>query len=368
MNTMKRFLLLSTFLGLFSFQPFAQIIISSGDMPVPGDTLRRSNTFVLDGIDYLSAGPDQTWLFDELTVVSQQVDTFVNVSETPSLYQIFFNNQFIYPDYKATVAQKLTSFSGIPGLTLEDTYLFIKNTDEEIREVGYGVTLDGIPLPIQFQQIDTIFRFPLEYGDIDSAHSMFQVDVPDLGFLLMSKSRRNTVDGWGTLTTPYGEFQTLRVKTEITEYDSLYSDSLGVGIPVIRNYIEYKWLANGYHEPLLVVTDEAGIGVTASYIDSVRSTFLEVPRVRKPEFSFNVFPNPCRDYISVSYELKDNSDVTISVYSIFGNEIKRFAQARQERGLYNQVLYLKESGFRSGVYLVKMTINNIPCVRRIVLD
>jgi hypothetical protein len=249
-----------------------------------------------------------------------------------------------------------------------DTYLFIKNTDEEIREVGYGVNLAGVPLPIQFQQIDTIFRFPLEYGDVDSAHSMFNVDVPDLGYLLMSKVRKNTVDGWGTLTTPYGEFQTLRVKTEITEYDSLYSDSLSIGIPVIRNYIEYKWLANGYPEPVLVVTDEAGIGVTASYIDSVRSTFLEVPEIRKPKFEFSIFPNPCSDYISISYELEDDADVTIAVYSIFGTEIKRFAQSRQERGFYNQMIYLKESGFRSGVYLVQMMINDFPYLKRIVVN
>ncbi len=364
---MKRLLLFNIILCFISAPLLAQVVITSDDMPVPGDTVRKSNTFILDGIDFEPGGPDQTWLFDELTVVSQQVDTFVNVSETPGIYQIFFNNQFIYPDYKATVALKLGTFSAIPGLVLDDSYLFIKNTDEEIREVGYGVTLEGVPLPIQFQEIDTIYRFPLEYGDVDSAHSMFEIDVPDMGFLLMSKTRRNTVDGWGTLTTPFGEFQTLRVKTEITEYDSIFSDSIGIGFPVIRNYIEYKWLANGYPEPILLVTDEAGIGVTASYIDSIRSTFLEVPEIRKPRFEFAVFPNPCRDYISVSYELENDADVTIAIYSIYGNEMKRFAQTRQERGYYNQMLYLKENGFRSGVYLVKLTVNNIPFVRRIVV-
>jgi hypothetical protein len=365
---MKRLFLLHAVLFLLGAPLIAQVVITSDDMPVPGDTVRKSNTFILEGIDYEPGGPDQTWLFDELTVVSQRVDTFVNVSETPGIYQIFFNNQFIYPDYKATVALKLRTFNAIPGLVLDDSYLFIKNTDEEIREVGYGVTLEGVPLPIQFQEIDTIYRFPLEYGDVDSAQSMFEVDLPDLGYLMMSKTRRNTVDGWGTLTTPFGEFQTLRVKTEITEYDSLYSDSLGIGIPVTRNYIEYKWLANGYPEPILLVTDEAGIGVTASYIDSVRSTFLEIPEISKPRFEFTLFPNPCRDYISVSYELEEETDVTIAIFSIYGNEIRRFTQIRQESGFYNQILYLKENGIRNGIYLIRLTINNIPYVRRMVVN
>lgn len=364
---MNRFIILFSIIGLFTFQVNSQIIITSDDMPVPGDTVRKSNTIVLDGIDYQQGGPDQTWLFDLLTVATQQVDTFVNVSETPAVYQFFFNNQFIYPDYKATVALKLAQFTGIPGLALTDSYLFIKNTDEEMREVGYGVALEGIPLPIQFQEIDTIYRFPLEYADIDSAHSLFEISIPDLGYLMISKFRKNTVDGWGTLITPYGEFQTLRVKTEITEYDSLYSDSLGIGIPVTRNIIEYKWLANGYPEPILLINEE-GLIITASYIDSVRYTFLEVPEANNRKFDFSSYPNPCSDYLSVSYELAEDADVKISIFSIYGNEIKRFAQTRQERGYYKQLLYLKENGFRSGIYLVRLTVNNIPYVKRIVLN
>jgi hypothetical protein len=355
---------------LFScFQIFAQVVITSNDMPVPGDTIRKSITAILDtNMDYHHGGPDQNWLFDELTVVSQQVDTFVNVSQTPSVYQFFFNNQFIYPDYKATVAMKMAEFTAIPTVTLTDSYQFLKVTSNEYREVGYGVTLDGVPLPIQLTDIDTLYRFPLEYGNVDSAHSLLSINVPNLGYLMVSKFRRNTADGWGTLTTPYGEFQTLRVRTEIVEYDSIYSDSLGVGIPLTRNITEYKWFANGYHEPVLLVSEEAFL-VTATYIDSVRSTFLGVPEVVKKSsnFDFSVYPNPCSIYLTINYELKEDADVRISVYSIYGNEIKQFASTRQDRGYYNQVLYLKESGLHSGVYLVRITIDNVPYMKRIVV-
>lgn len=364
---MIRLAIIMTLLVLFSSQINAQIVITSEDMPVPGDTIRKSNTILIDTSVYHQAGPGQIWFFDELTVMSQQVDTFINVDESPTIYQLFFNNQFIYPEYKSTVALKLAQFTGIPGLTLTDSYLFMKNSDEDIREVGYGVTLDGIPLPIQFQQIDTIYRFPLEYGNIDSAHSFFEIEVPDLGYLMISKFRRNTVDAWGTLTTPYGEFQTLRVKTEIIENDSIYIDSLGVGIPVTRNITEYKWLANGYPEPVLLISEE-GLIYSAAYIDSVRSSFLAVPEVKKHRFDFSVYPNPCNDYISVNYELMEDADVSISVFSVYGNEIKQFARARQDRGYYNQLLYLKENGIHTGIYLVRLTIDNVPYTKRILLN
>jgi hypothetical protein len=138
-------------------------------------------------------------------------------------------------------------------------------------------------------------------------------------------------------------------------------------MPLTRNIIEYKWLANGFPEPVLQVTEE-GFLITAAYVDSVRSTFLGVPEVKKRINGFSVFPNPSSDYLSVSYELFEDADVKISVYSIYGNEMKRFAQTNQERGLYNRVLYLKENGFKPGIYLVRLTIDNVPYVKRIVLN
>lgn len=353
--------------ALISHHLLAQITITGNDMPVPGDTVRKSITLVLDGLNYEQAGPDHVWDFSALTVATQQVDTFVNVSQTPAVYQFFFNNQFVYPDHKATVALKLSQFSSIPGFQVTDAYQFLKLGDNEFREVGYGVNLAGVPLPMQYQQIDTLYRFPLTYGMADSSNSLFQVNVPDLGYLEIKKFRRNTVDGWGTLVTPYGEFQTLRVKTEIQEYDSIFVDSLGTGIPLNRFITEYKWLANGYHQPMLQVNVE-DLLVTASYIDSIRSTFLAIPEPVYMKFEFSVFPNPTSDYLSISYELLRDSDVRISLYSIYGNEIKRFASLRQEKGLYNRVLYLKESGIRPGIYLVKITVDNVPFVKRILLN
>ena len=364
---MKPYLLFTAVFALFVPGLFAQIVITSADMPAPGDTLRISNTAVLDGIDYQQSGPAHVWLFDELTVMSQQVDTFVNVSETPGIYQLFFNNQFLYPDYKATVAKKLGTFTGIPGFSLDDSYLFIKNTDEEIREVGYGFTLEGVPIPIQMEQIDTVFRFPVEYGDVDSANSFFEISLPGLGYFMMSKFRRNTVDGYGTLTTPYGEFQTLRVRTEIFEYDSLYSDSLGIGFPVIRNYTEYKWLANGFPEPVLQVTEE-GFLVTASYVDSIRSTFLGEPERVGKKFELAVYPNPCKDYVTLSYELERDAEVVISLYSVFGSEIKRFMQKKQEKGYYSQVLYLNDFLLPKGVYFIRFARDNESFTKRIMVN
>jgi hypothetical protein len=345
----------------------AQVVITGNDMPQPGDTIRRSNTFILDGINYEIAGPDYTWDFSSLAFTAQQVDTFVSVAETPFIYQAFFNNQFIYPEHKATAAFKLSSFGSLPGLEVSDSYQFFKNTGDSYREVGYGISIQGLSLPIQYSQIDTIYRFPLSYGQVDSSDAFFEILVPDLGYASIDRKRVNYVDGWGTLTTPFGEFQTLRVRTEINEYDSVYIDSLNAGLPLVRNIVEYKWLANGFPVPVFQVTVD-GLIVTASYIDSLRTSTSGIYDNQGKDVQFSVYPNPSDDFISISYELLSGSEVEISLYSIYGTELRRFMKTFQERGLYNRVLYLKEYGFKPGIYLMRLTVNDIPYIKRILLN
>lgn len=345
----------------------SQVVITSSDMPLPGDTVRRSNTFILEGFDYEQTGPDQVWNFSSIALTSQQVDTFLNVGETPLLFQGFFNNQFIFPDYKASVAYKLSSFTSIPGFAITNSYEFFKNNNDSYKDVGYGITLAGVTIPMQYNLIDTVYRFPLSYGNTDSSHSFLEISIPDMGYLSIDRKRWNYADGWGTLTTPYGQFQTLKVRTVIQEYDSVYIDSLNIGMPLTRNITEYKWLTNGFHEPVLQVTVD-GIIVTASYIDSLRNSFSGVYDMQGTNVHFSVYPNPCDDFLSISYELLEDSDIGISLYSIYGNELRSFVQTRQERGLYNRVFYLKEYGYKPGIYLLKLTVDNVPYIKRILLN
>ena len=83
---------------------------------------------------------------------------------------------------------------------------------------------------------------------------------------------------------------------------------------------------------------------------------------------FSVYPNPSDDFISISYELLEDSDVGIALYSVYGSQLHCFTQSNQERGLYNRVLYLKEYGFKPGIYLLRLTVDNVPYIKRILLN
>ncbi len=261
---MNRIRTIITFCLVFcSLSPlFSQITLDQTDMPVAGDTLRVSVTNAVPA-GYANTSMDTTWNYAALEAQSQRVDTFVTVSATPAAYQLFFVLLG-----GANLASPKTS-SLIPGLPVSQGFTFFKNNATSFSDLGSAYTIQGIPLPAKYDIPDKQYQFPMTPGLTWASTSSFAITVPNLAYYSTQRIRSNLVDGWGTLTTPYGTFQTLRVKSMLTIHDSIYIDSLGAGFPVNRNIIEYKWLAKGKGIPVLQINEELNIA-TATYRDIYR--------------------------------------------------------------------------------------------------
>ncbi len=264
---MKKFTLIILLNGLISMVALSQITITTDDMPNIGDTIRLSSTVFVQGIDYTETGEDYTWDFSSLLPLSQQVDTFVSVTSTPLLYQFVF-----IPYIISNIASPIGEIDFIPNFEFTDIYQFYKNTDTEYKDVGFAFSFNEIPIPIKYDDPDILYEFPMNMSNVDSSESGFEFNLDGLIYVSSFKKRVNTVDGWGTLITPYGSFQTLRLKSEIEQYDSIYIDSLGFGFPVYREITEYKWLGNNFGLPLLQINEE-GFTLSVNYIDSARISF-----------------------------------------------------------------------------------------------
>lgn len=237
----------------------AQISITQGDMPVIGDTLRVSRGVADTALNYQQTGANQTWNYASLIPLSQQVYSFGSVAATGLIFQFTFGplggaNQ---ANLTAPVNLPLDSLpGGGGGLMLQDITGFFRKTAQQYKQVGYGASLNGIQVPVTYQtgQQDIVYRLPLTFNAVDSSSSAFQVDVPNTAFLAQSQKRVNRCDGWGTLTTPFGTFPTIRVNTTLDTYDSLaLSGQQPIAIQIPTRH-EYKWLATGQHIPLLTIS------------------------------------------------------------------------------------------------------------------
>jgi hypothetical protein len=249
---------------LLLFQAHAQITIDRNDMPNIGDTIRRSMVYSVNSLNYTNTGANFTWDFSSLSRTGQNVSSFLSPSVTPSIYQLVFNLPF--DPNKATICSPQTEFDTLSSFSLTDTYSFFRETNSSFSFLGLGATINSIPLTIKYNSPDVWYRFPMVFGSADSSTSTFSINLAGLGYIYTKRHRVNHVDGWGALTTPLGTFNCMRVKSVVTEFDSIFLDSLQVGIPISRYYTEYKWLGDNYGLPLLEIVEE-GVTITVRYKD-----------------------------------------------------------------------------------------------------
>lgn len=328
---------------------FAQITIDHNDMPNEGDTIRLSTSFDFGSLNYAATGDDYIWDFSSLMPFSQSVDTFENVDATPWVYQLVFWGS-------ANLVQTLQSFDQFQGFEVTDSYDFFNNTSSTFKKTGWAVTLSGIPLPNKFQDADVIYSFPITPNSIDSSLSSYEIAIPGLGYTGGWKKRVNHADGWGMLITPYGSFETLRIKSTITQYDSLYIDTTGVGVPITRNYTEYKWMGKNYGLPLCEITEE-GIIKTVSYIDSVRTLFVGMENYTVKENQLIVYPNPASDEISLEFSTDRPSTADVQIISITGKIVGQYSFENGSSGINKHSIPLKGTGIEKGIYFVVVKTN-----------
>ncbi|MEZ4807002.1 MAG: hypothetical protein R2815_05940 [Flavobacteriales bacterium] len=273
----------------------AQITITEADMPSAGDTMRYRNTAAQD-VDIMLTGPGVIWDMSGLPVQTEGADTAVTVGSTPLLYQFFFNNAILYPEYDADYAMKGVAF-GFQQLQVEDVYDYYKKDTDGFRNVGFGATINGLPASVRRQPVDRIHAFPMDFQDTDASFSTFQLDVPNVLFFRQEQLRENEVDGWGTLYLPADTFEVLRVRSVLQKHDSIFVEQFGLGFGFDEpETVEYKWIAAGMDAPVLRVTTTGGVATSARFFYDPGVVPLSVGDMpfRKP----GAFPIPASGMIS----------------------------------------------------------------------
>ena len=342
---------------MFGIKMNAQITITNADMPSPEDIINTSTGLNIDFINYEETGENHIWDFSQLIPVTQTADTFISILDVPIFVALYFGD-------KSNLVKKDNTTIPIPDLPITKQYSFFNNTSASYNNAGVLYTISGLPIPLKYNSSDVIYKFPLEYGNAGSSFADYEFGVDDFGYIKKEINRSNIVDGWGTLTTPYGTFDVLRLKSEVVEFDSIYVDSLGIGLPLYREYTEYSWLANNQKIPLLKITSSFG-GAIVTYVDSLR-----FPSAINNNIAVNdvmVFPNPTTHFVNISLDLFSASDVLVEIIDSNGNNVANKSVKNQKSGKIDFKMDLQQIGLKSGVYFLKITLNNQYIVKRVVL-
>ncbi|MBH8568881.1 T9SS type A sorting domain-containing protein [Microvirga sp. STS02] len=283
-------------------------------------------------------GANQTWNYSTLTPASQRVESFVSVAATSLTYAFIFGP--FGGANRATVAspQALPLPVALP-IPITDSYQFYATSlpaaaQQDFRSVGFGASLSGTAIPVTYAsaaQQDVIYRFPLSFASLaDSSNSFFSTPaaVATVGYLSQKRKRVNKPDAWGTLITPFGTFQTVRVVTKLIDHDSVaFGGAAGQGfdVPLTR---EYKWLAKTHHVPLLTITTRT-IGGTETvtgveYRDIYRRIIRTATRDAATDAVLTAYPNPSAIGTPLTLTVPAGSGLlTVSATDVVGRQLFR---------------------------------------------
>lgn len=347
----------------------AQITITSADMPVVNDTIRLSVTNNIQGQNPALTGANYVWDYSMLTPNSQKIDTFFSVTSTPVAYQFYFNNSVLYASHKASFAKRGQDFVMPPivpiPLSITEVFNFSKNSTSKFENVGFGSKISGIPSSTRNLPIDIEYEFPLNYSDSNFSSSKFLVTIPTLAAYGQSMDRSSVVDGWGSLTTPLGTFNVLRVKSVLNKVDTFYLDTLGFGTNFSRpTEIEYKWLANGMSVPLLKVVTTAGVVSSIQYRDIYR--IVGVEEYKNIE-DVMVYPNPTNGMVNIMFSAIKSSKLNYTVKDVSGKAVLTNT-VNTQIGNNNFIIDLAKQNIGRGVYFVELKVDNEVITQKIIFS
>jgi hypothetical protein len=351
---------------IISNQLTAQITINVNDLANPGDTVLVGISTQYTTVDFASTGPNYYWDFSYLTANTQRIDTFFDVSSASVLYQLSFNN-FLSPNYQADYYQKVlnNNLPSIPGggVSIDKPVVFTKNSSSKSENVGIGVEVNGVEIPVRADTIDIAYQFPMTYNTNWISRSYLNMDMnPAFNAIFVRHQLRDaTVDGWGSITTPFGTFDAVRVKSILTYTDSIQIDLTGTGNPVwfaipTPQDIEYTWWTNNNKIPILKMIVRANVATSIEFRDKVSTVSL-----KSDNFNHDVivFPNPAQQYLTLSMPVSKNNN-----YQIFDLTGKLILTGQAT----SQNTNIDVSHLQKGVYMIKITSNQYQTIKQFVKE
>ena len=292
-----KYFLLTIATAFFFSTGSSQITITGADMPAAGDTFIYSNVSPTgSSISPADSGANVAWNY-ALTPTSQGMDLYLTTTQVSP-----FLSFTLSPDlYGYKTADSIPGISLlVSGVTIQNLYTYFEHIDIPSSYVAaaFSAAFSGIPVGTNYTEPDVWYIFPLTYGNSTSNYYELNISLLSAGALKEAGYRNTTVDGWGTITTPYytTPVNCIRVRSEIDEIDSITFSGVTFGIP--RTSVEYKWLVNGDHHPALWVTSSVLAGTetitSIKYRDRLpvdTSTLAVTNQVKETE-NVTAYPNP----------------------------------------------------------------------------
>lgn len=341
----KIYLLLALNACTMGFIAQSPITLGNNNMPGSGDTLRYTNFALNSAGNYTQTGTNFSWDFSQVVSTSEGLRSFRNALQTP--YALFFLSANEY-------GEKIADTIGAGPLTFTKYYNYYKKQNSPVSAFiadGTGMTYSSVPVPSYYSDKDELYFFPMTYPKYDSSRFKFSTALGGLLPVTYLKSgyRITVVDGWGSVTTPYGTESCLRLVTTQYAMDSIKNTLVPIPIGFPNYQRSYQWMTLGSKIPFVEITGNL-IGTTfAPTLARYRGYKKEMVTVKLSEETLagsqlRPYPNPVKDKLRLSGQMEGD-------YEVHSLEGKLLLHCKAE--YVGGETLLDVSSLPSGVYFLK---------------
>lgn len=294
----------SIFLFLISFyQLYSQPVYSASDYADIDSIYVLSSVLAEDlaGNDFEGTGAGYSWDFSNLGIASQDNTSFINPDNSGYFESFIINclagggGWLCYQQWEdlSNIAQPSDDTLSLGTLSFTNMVNFYTK-ENALTQTMIGMTFsnDGInlPLPIEFENPDTIFKFPINYLDEYDTYSSYSMSFEASGYAveyMNHKYRSTTVEGYGDINTPFSEFNNaIKIKTTIHKVDTVIYN--GTTVPLVQlDKIIYLWLHPEYGYPVFQAEGNIIGGNTYMF---TKATFMDTLRCLEPSANFISIP------------------------------------------------------------------------------
>lgn len=336
------------------------ITLGNSNMPGSGDTLRYTNVQTSSLSNYTQTGVNFNWDFSNVTSTTEGLRDFKKSSATP--YFLFFLSS---TEYGEKIADTLVGGTGT--LTITQYYNFYKKQTTPVNAFvadGVGMSISGLPVPSYYSDKDELYNFPMTYPKFDSTTFKFATTTAGALPIKYSKQgyRTTTVDGWGTIKTPYGTDNCLRLVT--TQYSK---DTTAITLPIpaippikigIQNNVRsYQWFTLNSKIPYFEVTGNLinnNFTVTQmryrGFKPASTNTVVNTTGIAQVEdlSAISLYPNPVKDKLWFNGQNTFNGQ--LEIFDLTGKLVSK-ASAQN----FGTASFIDVSLLQNGLYVLKVT-------------
>lgn len=212
----------------------------------------------------------------------------------------------------------------------------------------YGVKSDysGSTFGTNYSNPQNQFTYPLSYQDSGSDNyegMLFGLT----GNEIVSGELSYTVDGYGTLITPFDTYENvLRIRTNFTETVTVF------GVETVTEIVETTWYSPEYPVAVMNISNTEGGGAEPSSTITVLAAYTATTTGLtngKNLIDFDIYPNPASDYVALTFE-SVNANSVLNIYSTTGKLVETKAGVQNDQKV-------DVSGLAPGIYIAVLNVD-----------